>query len=177
MRCRLPPEIGAKSCRALAGTGLPSSLLRRNPALGVLRRLTGVVELDTTLVSLLKTANVAGLSRGRGRRPTSFDCSARCVRCVHGSLRSLCPWLAALAAMFARKPPSSSDPTKRSCREIQLYSEAFRRLLLQHGGANIAGARSPPDAFLRHRSATFPQIWRKRTADRPARCRGRSWFQ
>ncbi len=39
-----------------------------------------------------------------------------------------------------RKPPSSSDPTKRSCRRISTVLEAFRRLLLQTGGANIASA-------------------------------------
>jgi hypothetical protein len=40
--------------------------------------------------------------------------------------------------MFAGKPPSSSDPTKRSCRGSALFVDAFRRLLLQIGGANIA---------------------------------------
>jgi hypothetical protein len=42
--------------------------------------------------------------------------------------------------MFAGKPPSSSDPTKRLCRQLALFSELFRRLLLQIGGANIDGA-------------------------------------
>ena len=42
--------------------------------------------------------------------------------------------------MFAGKPPSSSDPTKRPCRRISHFSDAFRRLLLQIGGANIASA-------------------------------------
>jgi hypothetical protein len=55
--------------------------------------------------------------------------SARCVQ-----------WLAPLAAMFAGEPPSSSDPTKRVCLGNQLGFDAFRRLLLQIGGANIAGA-------------------------------------
>jgi hypothetical protein len=40
--------------------------------------------------------------------------------------------------MFATEPPSSSDPKKRSCRRHQLRFGAFRRLLLQIGGANIA---------------------------------------
>jgi hypothetical protein len=40
--------------------------------------------------------------------------------------------------MFAGKPPSSSDPMKRLCRRIGSVIEAFRRLLLQTGGANIA---------------------------------------
>jgi hypothetical protein len=48
--------------------------------------------------------------------------------------------LAALAAMFAGEPPSSSNPTKRSGRRISSVLEAFRRLRLQIGGANIAGA-------------------------------------
>jgi hypothetical protein len=48
--------------------------------------------------------------------------------------------LAPLAAMFAGKPSSSSDPTKRSCCKIRSVLDAFRRLLLQIGGANIAGA-------------------------------------
>jgi len=56
------------------------------------------------------------------------------------SLRSLC-----LIARSARwdirwEPPSSSDPTKRSCRKSGSLLDAFRRLLLQIGGANIAGA-------------------------------------
>jgi hypothetical protein len=42
--------------------------------------------------------------------------------------------------MFAEKPPSSSDPTKRPCRRLSSVHEAFRRLRLQIGGANIAGA-------------------------------------
>jgi len=42
--------------------------------------------------------------------------------------------------MFAGEPPSSSDPTKRLCRRISSVLESFRRLLLQIGGANIAGA-------------------------------------
>src|SRR5215217_9076705 len=42
--------------------------------------------------------------------------------------------------MFAREPPSSSDPTKRPFRRISSDLEAFRQLLLQIGGANIAGA-------------------------------------
>jgi len=50
--------------------------------------------------------------------------------------------LAALAAMFAGEPPSSSNPTKRSGRRISSVLEAFRRLRLQIGGANIAGAGS-----------------------------------
>jgi hypothetical protein len=46
--------------------------------------------------------------------------------------------LAPLAAMFAGEPPSSSDPTKRFGRRISSVLEAFPRLLLQIGGANIA---------------------------------------
>ena len=47
-----------------------------------------------------------------------------------------------------REPPSSSDPTKRSCsRESALYSYAFRRLLLQIGGANIATDRALEAAY------------------------------
>jgi hypothetical protein len=42
--------------------------------------------------------------------------------------------------MFALEPPSSSDPTKRVCLRISSVLDAFRRLLLQIGGANIAGA-------------------------------------
>jgi len=42
--------------------------------------------------------------------------------------------------MFAGEPPSSSDPTKRLWRRIGSVLDAFRRLLLQIGGANIAGA-------------------------------------
>jgi len=47
--------------------------------------------------------------------------------------------LAPLAAIFAGEPPSSSHPTKTSLPE-QLDLDGFRRLLLQIGGANIAGA-------------------------------------
>src|SRR5215204_5302522 len=50
----------------------------------------------------------------------------------NGSLRSL--------RCSPGKPPSSSDPTKRLCRRITPLLEAFRRLLLQIGGANIASA-------------------------------------
>jgi hypothetical protein len=39
--------------------------------------------------------------------------------------------------MFAGKPPSSSDPMKPSPRKISSVLNAFRRLLLQIGGANI----------------------------------------
>jgi hypothetical protein len=39
-----------------------------------------------------------------------------------------------------REPPSSSNPTKRLCRRISPVLDAFRQLLLQIGGANIAGA-------------------------------------
>jgi len=49
----------------------------------------------------------------------------------NGSLRSL------------RCSPEAAgfvDPTKRSCRRISSVLEAFRRLLLQTGGANIASA-------------------------------------
>ena len=42
--------------------------------------------------------------------------------------------------MFAEEPPSSSDPMKRLSGESALYPKAFRRILLQIGGANIAGA-------------------------------------
>jgi hypothetical protein len=42
--------------------------------------------------------------------------------------------------MFAGEPPPSSDPTKRLCRKISSVLNLFRRLLLQIGGANIAGA-------------------------------------
>jgi hypothetical protein len=45
-----------------------------------------------------------------------------------------------LAAMFAGEPLISSDPTKRSWDKSTLIFDAFRRLLLQIGGANIAGA-------------------------------------
>jgi hypothetical protein len=43
-------------------------------------------------------------------------------------------------AMFAVKPPSSSNPTKRLSQQSACSLEAFRRLRLQIGGANIAGA-------------------------------------
>jgi hypothetical protein len=43
-------------------------------------------------------------------------------------------------AMFAPEPPSSSNPTKRLCQRVSSGLAAFRRLLLQIGGANIAGA-------------------------------------
>jgi hypothetical protein len=73
---------------------------------------------------------------------TVLDCLAR--------WRSLC-----LMARFARcdvrgEPPSSSDPTKRLCRRISSVLDAFRRLLLQIGGANIAGAEragKPPSSL------------------------------
>ena len=42
--------------------------------------------------------------------------------------------------MFAEEPPSSSDPTKDCLERISSARDAFRRLLLQIGGANIAGA-------------------------------------
>jgi hypothetical protein len=42
--------------------------------------------------------------------------------------------------MFAGEPLISSDPTKRSWDKSTLIFDAFRRLLLQIGGANIAGA-------------------------------------
>jgi len=45
-----------------------------------------------------------------------------------------------LAAMFAGEPLISSDPTKRSWDKSTLIFDAFRRLLLQIGSANIAGA-------------------------------------
>jgi hypothetical protein len=45
-----------------------------------------------------------------------------------------------VAAMFAVEPPSSSNPTKRLCGGISSGLDSFRRLLLQIGGANIAGA-------------------------------------
>ena len=41
--------------------------------------------------------------------------------------------------MFAGEPPSSSNPTKRLFSETSSALEAFRPLLLQIGGANIAG--------------------------------------
>jgi len=41
--------------------------------------------------------------------------------------------------MFAGEPRSSSDPTKRRVGN-PLYLDAFRPLLRQIGGANIAGA-------------------------------------
>ena len=44
--------------------------------------------------------------------------------------------------MFAGEPPSSPDPTKRLCRRTSSVFEAFRRLVLQSGVANIAGAGS-----------------------------------
>jgi len=43
-------------------------------------------------------------------------------------------------------PPSSSNPTKRLCRRISSVLDAFRRLLLQIGGANIAGADRASEA-------------------------------
>jgi hypothetical protein len=49
--------------------------------------------------------------------------------------------------MFAGQPPSSSDPTKRLRRRMGHVLDAFHRLLLQIGGANIAGtdrAEKPP---------------------------------
>jgi hypothetical protein len=52
--------------------------------------------------------------------------------------------------MFAGEPPSSSDPTKRLCRRISFVLDSFRRLLLQIGGANIAGAEragKPPSSL------------------------------
>jgi hypothetical protein len=49
--------------------------------------------------------------------------------------------------MFAGEPPSSSDPTKR-LRLEHLDLDAFRRLLLQIGGANIAGAGAPGSRLL-----------------------------
>src|SRR6185436_5937169 len=48
--------------------------------------------------------------------------------------------------MFAEEPPSSSDPTKRLCRRISTVLDGFRRLLLQIGGANIAGADRAAEA-------------------------------
>jgi hypothetical protein len=42
--------------------------------------------------------------------------------------------------MFAGKPPSSSDATKRFCQGVGSVLDALRRLLLQIGGANIASA-------------------------------------
>jgi hypothetical protein len=42
--------------------------------------------------------------------------------------------------MFAGEPPSSSEPTKRLPLEDQRLHAAFRRLLLQIGGANSASA-------------------------------------
>jgi hypothetical protein len=74
------------------------------------------------------------LSRRSVPEPFSeqFDCLPRQARCVR--------WLAALAAMFAGEPPSSSNPTKRMCRRISSVLDSFRRLRLQIGGANIAGA-------------------------------------
>jgi hypothetical protein len=68
----------------------------------------------------------------RQRRAIRLDCLPRQARCVR--------WLAALAAMFAGEPPSSSNPTKRMCRRISSVLDSFRRLRLQIGGANIAGA-------------------------------------
>jgi hypothetical protein len=46
--------------------------------------------------------------------------------------------LASLAAMFARKPPSSSDPAERKA--------LFRHLLLQIGGANLENPPIPTRA-------------------------------
>jgi hypothetical protein len=42
--------------------------------------------------------------------------------------------------MFAGEPPSSSNRRNDPCRRISSVLDAFRRLLLQIGGANIAGA-------------------------------------
>jgi len=39
-----------------------------------------------------------------------------------------------------REPPSSSYPTKPLRRRVCIALDSFRRLLLQIGGANIAGA-------------------------------------
>ncbi len=67
--------------------------------------------------------------------------------------------LAPLAAMFAGKPPSSSNPTKRLCCRFSPVLESFRRLLLQIGGANIAGRGSRLHArLLRRRSQTIKRV-------------------
>ena len=71
-------------------------------------------------------------------RAIRFDCSARQARCVQ--------WLAPLAAMFVGEPPSSSYPTKRSCAQPAPPRTPSRRLLLQIGGANVAGADRALDA-------------------------------
>jgi len=85
-----------------------------------------------TSSSLVDEKRVPSLLLSTAARDPVLDCFARYARCVW--------WLAALAAMFAEEPPSSSDPTKRLCRRISTVLGAFRRLLLQIGGANIAGA-------------------------------------
>jgi hypothetical protein len=45
--------------------------------------------------------------------------------------------------MFAGEPPSSSDPTKRLPWRVNSVLDAFRRLLLQIGGRNIAARIAP----------------------------------
>jgi hypothetical protein len=55
--------------------------------------------------SLGDEKRVSSLVLRSAARDPGVDCDA-----------PLCLWLAALAAMFAGKPPSSSDPTKRFCR-------------------------------------------------------------
>jgi hypothetical protein len=72
-----------------------------------------------------------------GRSLVRPDSGARDPVGLPRSPSSLRRWLA-LAATFAGEPPSSSDPTKRSCRRIGSVLASFRRLLLQIGGANIA---------------------------------------
>jgi len=56
-----------------------------------------------------------------------------------------------LASMFAIEPPSSSDPTKRLRRRRSSVLDAFRQLLLQIGGANIAGVDHAFVAAIRRR--------------------------
>src|SRR4029453_7616119 len=66
------------------------------------------------------------------QRGHSIYCSTRCARCVS--------WLAPLAAMFAREPPSSLDPTKLLVNELAFVSS---RLLVSscRSAARTSGAR------------------------------------
>jgi hypothetical protein len=59
-----------------------------------------------------------------------------------------------LAAMFAGEPPSSSNPTKRSCRRISSGLDSFRRLLLQIGGATSSARIALGSRLLRRHSGT-----------------------
>jgi hypothetical protein len=56
--------------------------------------------------------------------------------------------------MFAGEPPSSSNPTKRSCRRISSGLNSFRRLLLQIGGATSLARIAHDCPLLRHPRGT-----------------------